>query len=328
MKIITNTPPRLINGRYYAEMYNNQIAILAPEAIYIYDVANSAPKSNQPIEGSVLVLNNNIEFEINSLNGLGNPLLVVGLVKAILPLLIFGGGGYYLWSIIKNKISDKNKGEGEAELDTPQGQIAQLLKTEFDRFGKIDPTKYVTIMAQSKPADLDKIARLYNLLTGRRLTDDISSNVSTETQNRAKKIQTWNNNAYSTINIIDDKIIYKVKKADKIRFTPAQTTAIPYYKNPSDIANTAMGMLQPSKGAYTISDFKEVTVKSTIWKQRYDLVPLPLPVNTYKKFAMALINISYVKGKPNMVWVDLTKFITLLPHGLNGIENNSNFLFL
>lgn len=235
--------------------------------------------------------------------------------KATAPYLLMGGFGLMIWNKISGNADDKAKEEAEKSLNTPDGQIAQQLKSEFEKFGKIDAKKYTIIMQAVSPDRIPNIATIYKGLTGRRLTDDIGNEVSYETQQRTNKVAAWNLDAYSTVNVINDEIKTFVGKGDKIRFRPNQTEKIPVFKTVQGFhTGKIYKMLEPSRLAYSVKDVFQSPRESIVWKDRYDLIPFALPVRNRKVFVLAVINISSVKGKADMVYADLTKFITLKPH--------------
>ena len=270
---------------------------------------------------------------MNRKANLGDPVTAavgLSLVKVLVPLAVTGGLLAYATGYFKNRQEDRNKSEGEKELDTPEGLAAQNLKAEFDKFGKINQQAFINIMSTIEPTKSDKVHYLYQKLTGRRLTDDRAKDVSTATEQRTKKVQQWNASEYATLHVVNNEIVYWVAKGDRIRFTPGSTTPIAVYGEPYHVGREPHKMIQPSRLAYPILQLKEIPIEKIELKERYDLIPIPLPVRTRKVYVMAQININEAGKKPYRVWTDITKWITLKPHAksVNGLEGTMDSILL
>ncbi len=229
---------------------------------------------------------------------------------------------------------------GEKELDTDAGRIALQLKNLFDSF-VVNDADFRRIYTQVNNTNSDQVTKLYRQLTGRNLTDDIASKISSKSVSNAQKIVTYNSKPGGLFKIDENEnIVFNIGRNDLIRFMPGQTTPIKAYarpqgiilrelnsnqlienlkKDPKTAPATVSIDIKPSARVFKVVNTMQIPFESVQrasgWQKYLRFV------NTRKVFAAVEI-ITGVNKKTNKAitaWIDARDMVTFKPQKLSGV---------
>lgn len=258
---------------------------------------------------------------IKSGSGIGIGGALIGLAA----LAALGYGGYKL-------IQQGKENSAEAKLDTPEGQIALQLKNVFDKW-PVSDSDYKAAWLQVNATNKDEIFKIYRNLTGRNLSDDIASHVSSGAQAQATKTEKYNSKPGKLFSIDSgNNIKWEIAKGDKIRFAPGQVAPINVYtspfgiilndikspdlfnklrKDPKTVALTISISVKPTAKLYPVLAIKEIPYDGM--KQADDNLKYLRPyIKVRKVFAavQVLAGINATTKKPIIWWIDARDMVT------------------
>jgi len=255
-----------------------------------------------------------------------NPLKTVNVSPDTTQLLVKAGLGIGLFFWGRHLYKNYLKSKGEAEINTPEGQIAQQLKNIFNAF-PVDDAAYRRVMQLVNTNNNEKVRDLYKLLTGRFLTDDESKYINAAIQESAAKQYKINNTPGTLISIINDQIKFNVGRGSLVRFAPGQTTPISLYLKAEDIAEGVKpaAVMPPNSIYWKVTDIKLVPIEGVKMRSDWKLIfapilPLFAVVRTRKEYAAVQIDLSGGQGK-TLAWANATDFRT--QKTLSGVEGTN-----
>lgn len=258
-----------------------------------------------------------------------NPIKNISLPSNTTDLLVKAGIGVGLFYVGRSIYRDWKKSQGEDEINTPEGQIAQQLKNIFNSF-PVDDAAYRRVMQLVNPGNDNKVRDIYKLLTGRFLSDDEAAHIEESTQETQAKQYKINSTPGSLISIVNDKIRFNVGPGSLVRFAPGQTTGIQLYLNPEDIATGAspVAVMPPNSKYWKVSQVRLVPIEGLAmrkdWKILFaPIIPLFAAVRTRKEYAAVQIDLSAGQGK-TFAWANATDF--RMPKSLGGVQNDRPLL--
>lgn len=218
----------------------------------------------------------------------GKPNGGIGMAGAVV-ILGLAVGGYFAYG---KWAKDKNEAAGEALTNTEEGQIASALKVIFDAsFPSSD--EYRRVALRITTANKPEVYRIYKLLTGKNLSDELTR-FKSDVVEKANKIENYNSKVDGLFRISPDgSIKFEVVRGDMIRFAPGQTTPIRVYsneaglwieemlknppafygnrvkadidalkKNPKTVAKTVSVDVKPNTKYYAVVQTKEIPIES------------------------------------------------------------------
>lgn len=145
--------------------------------------------------------------------------------------LLLLGTGYLGYKAFKQG----QENSAEKQLDTEAGQIALQLKNLFDSF-VVSDSDFRRIYAQVNSSNSDEVAKIYRRLSGRNLSDDIASKISSKSVSNAQKVFKYNSKAGGLFRIDEnERIVFTVGAGDMIGFAPNQKTPVKIYNIPFGI---------------------------------------------------------------------------------------------
>lgn len=255
----------------------------------------------------------------------------LGAGGVILGGLVLAGLGFGAYKLIKQA----KENSAEAKLDTPEGQIALQLKNVFDKF-PVSDSDYRATWLQVNAENKDQVFKIYRNLTGRNLSDDIASHISSGTQAQATKTEKYNSKPGRLFSIdASNNIKFEVMAGDLIRFNPGQTSPITGYnatmgiilneiknadllnklkKDPKTSPLTVSISIKPSAKLFKVVSTKEIPYESMKKAEGFYKYIKPF-VNSRKVFAAVQILAGYhpTTKKPVYLWIDARDMVTLKP---------------
>lgn len=280
--------------------------------------------------------NHEREIVVKSGGGIGN--------SGTIALVVGGAAALYFG---KKYLDQRKENAAEAQTDTPEGQIALQLKTVFDKF-PVSDADYKAAWLQVNAQNKAKVFELYRNLTGRNLSDDIASHISTDSQAKATKVEKYNSKPGKLFSIAaDGKIQFEVSPSAQIRFAPGQTTPVNMYtiptgillkeiealpngkaavdklrKDPATAVNASVFQLKPSARLFTVTAVKEVPFKALQEATGWTKYLRPY-VNTSKTFAMVqiLLGTDPTSKKKILRWIDARDMVTAKQKTVQGLGN-------
>jgi len=261
-----------------------------------------------------------------------NPVKIVSISPNTTQLLVRVGIGVGLFFWGRHLYNNYLKSKGEAEINTPEGQIAVQLKNIFNAF-PVDDAAYRRVMQLVTAANSEKVRDLYKFLTGRFLTDDESKHINANVQESAAKQYKINNTPGTLITIVNDQIKFNVGRGSLVRFAPGQTTPISLYLKAEDIATGVKpaAVMPPNSKYWVVADIKLVPIEGlkmrSDWKVIFSpIVPLFAVVRTRKEYAAVQIDLSGGQGK-TFAWANATDFRTQKTQsGVSGADETTEII--
>lgn len=256
-----------------------------------------------------------------------SPVKIVSISPENKQLLIKAGLGVALLLWGKHLYDNWQKSQGEAAIDSPAGQIAVQLKNIFNS-RPVDDAAYRRVMQLVTKNNEEDVRDIYRKLTGRFLSDDEASHITTSTQQTAAHQYQINNTPGTLISIINDEIKFNVGRGSLVRFAPGQTTPINLYLKAEDIATGVKPAVSmpPNSKYWQVTDTKLIPLKGiklrTDWKLIFaPILPLFAIQRTSKEYAAIQIDLSGGKGQ-TFAWANATDFRTQKTFsGFEGVDN-------